>query len=60
MVRVPGYNGAANMLRVGGDEPGLGTNQFKVKSMHLVGNRLLVDSVFWMPLESGVITGWTH
>ena len=60
MVRIPGYPGAATIIRTGGEDAGLGTNQHRVKSLHLIGNRLLVDSVFWMPLESGVITGWVY
>lgn len=60
MQRVPGYPGAATCLRVGTAEANLGTNVHVVKSLHLIGNRLCVDYKFWMPLESGVISGWVY
>lgn len=65
MVRLPGYQGACSRVKVRekGEEDRLGTNQALVNSLVIVegqSNRLIVDGVFFMPLESGSIDGWIH
>lgn len=63
MTRLKGYPGACTMARTGGDEPGLGTNQAKVKSLTIiegVHTKLVVDGTYFMSFASGAIDGWVY
>lgn len=63
MTRLPGYPGACTRAFVGGDTPGLGTNQHQVKSLMIVEgvhSKLIVDGDYFMSFASGAIDGWKY
>jgi hypothetical protein len=63
MTRLPGYPGACTLARVGGEEPGLGTSQHRVKSLIVVEGvhcKLIVDGDYFMSFASGAIDGWKY
>lgn len=63
MTRLPGYPGACTLARTEGDDPGIGTNQAKVKSLMIVEGvhtKLIVDGDYFMSFASGAIDGWKY
>lgn len=60
MLKLPGYPGACEVVEVGEAEVGIGVNKHSVKSLVIVGDKLIIDKDFFMPLNGGVITGWKY
>ena len=58
MVRLPGYPGACNLATTEGED-NLGTNRCIVKSLIIVGDKLIIDGDYFMPL-SGNVQGWKY
>jgi hypothetical protein len=58
MVRLPGYPGASNLVTTEG-EANLGTSRAVVKSLVIVGNKLIVDGDYFILLE-GNVQGWKY
>lgn len=58
MVRLPGYPGACNLATTEGED-NLGTNRCIVKSLVIVGDKLIVDGDYFVPL-AGNVQGWKY